>query len=175
MSDPILLNYIGGASGIIGAITGTVGAMMGYVSYRHSEQIKALDLRLELRKAENALRSIVRDLPSLLDDAKASRTNLSAVTGAQGSRAFTQWMENWEADNVTIESLIDKLLDRKETYAGFSSADLESRLVAAHSIELMATELRQKYQAALLADDERRKQIRPEIRGMSQGNLEGMH
>ncbi|MGO9444001.1 MAG: hypothetical protein ACLPXB_04395 [Thiobacillaceae bacterium] len=174
MVDPLLLNYLGEGTGIIGAITGTAGAMMGYVSYRHSEQIKALDLRLELRKAENTLRSIIRDLPTLLDDAKDSRINISAVTGVQGSRTFAQWMENWEADNVTIESLIDKLLDRNEDYDGLSSADLESRLVAAHSIELMATELRQKYQATLLADDEKRKEVRPIIRALTQGNLEGM-
>lgn len=32
-------------------VTGIAGAIMGYVSYRKSSQIKALDLRIELKRA----------------------------------------------------------------------------------------------------------------------------
>lgn len=59
MSDPDWLSYAG-------VITGIAGATMGYISYRRTGKMKTLDLRLELRKAVNDLRSSVESLPSLL-------------------------------------------------------------------------------------------------------------
>ena len=50
MTEP---GYVGMATGIIGAITGVAGMILGYVSYKHSNTLKSLDLRLELRKAVN--------------------------------------------------------------------------------------------------------------------------
>jgi hypothetical protein len=41
---------LGSVTGIIGAITGPAGCILGVLSYRRSQQIKALYLRLELRK-----------------------------------------------------------------------------------------------------------------------------
>ena len=51
MTDPHWTSYVGMATGIVGAITGVSGAIMGYIGYRKSSQNKALDLRLELKKA----------------------------------------------------------------------------------------------------------------------------
>src|SRR5450759_3809039 len=81
MSDPGLLSYVGAITGTIGAITGIAGATMGYISYRRTGKMKALDLRLELRKAANDLRSTVEGLPSILAQAKGSRI---AVLNARG-------------------------------------------------------------------------------------------
>ena len=43
--------YVGVVTGIVGMITGVTGACLGYLGYRRSGRVKALDLRLELRKA----------------------------------------------------------------------------------------------------------------------------
>lgn len=50
MADPDLLGYTGAITGVIGAISGIAGSVLGYIAYRRSDQLKALDLRLELRK-----------------------------------------------------------------------------------------------------------------------------
>jgi hypothetical protein len=50
------MSFVGVITGVVGTVTGIAGAAMGYVGYRRSVKMKALDLRLELRKAENTLR-----------------------------------------------------------------------------------------------------------------------
>jgi hypothetical protein len=47
MAEPHCTGYVGIATGIVGSITGIAGEIMGYVSYRRSNNIKALDVRLE--------------------------------------------------------------------------------------------------------------------------------
>ena len=56
----------GTVTGIIGAITGSVGCITGLISYRRSQRIKALDLRLELRKLASDVRAEVEALPGPL-------------------------------------------------------------------------------------------------------------
>ena len=50
---------------------------MGYMSHRYSKQLKVLDLRLELRKAEVDLRNVIEALPSLLEYANLHRKRAS--------------------------------------------------------------------------------------------------
>ncbi len=73
MPDPASLSIIGAVTGIIGAIAGIAGFVLGYISYRRSQQIKALDLRLELRKQVSDLRAMVEELPDLLPRSWESR------------------------------------------------------------------------------------------------------
>jgi len=47
----------------VGMVTGISGAIMGYISYRRSGQIKALDLRLELAKDRTGARSLLIACP----------------------------------------------------------------------------------------------------------------
>ena len=49
MTDPHWTSYVGMVADIVGAITGISGAIMGYISYRKSNEIESLGLRLELR------------------------------------------------------------------------------------------------------------------------------
>lgn len=71
-------NYVGVITGVIGAITGISGAIMGFVSYRRSGHMKALDLRIELRKSISDLHDSAQSLPSLLDLAQKSRIAIAA-------------------------------------------------------------------------------------------------
>jgi len=50
MAEPHWTAYVGIVTGAIGAVTGIAGAIMGFIGYRRSTAIKALDLRLDLRK-----------------------------------------------------------------------------------------------------------------------------
>jgi hypothetical protein len=81
MADSTWLGYVGVVTGGIGAVTGISGAVMGYIGYRYSRSMKALDLRLQLRKDESDFRACVENLPALLDLAKQSRIRVLAATG----------------------------------------------------------------------------------------------
>jgi hypothetical protein len=70
------LGYVGVITGGIGALTGICGAIMGYIGYRNSRSMKALDLRLQLRKDESDFRACVESLPALLELAKQSQCRL---------------------------------------------------------------------------------------------------
>jgi hypothetical protein len=56
---------IGTVTGIIGAITEPAGCVIGWISYWRSQQIKTLDLRLELRKQVSAVRVDIEALTAL--------------------------------------------------------------------------------------------------------------
>ena len=81
MTEPHWTSYVGMATGIIGAITGVSGAIMGYVSYRRSNRLKSLDLRLELRKAVNELQSNFSQIEKLIEYANQSRVAVFAARG----------------------------------------------------------------------------------------------
>jgi hypothetical protein len=50
MPAPAWLTYVGAITGIVGTCTGIAGAVISYVNHRRVSRVKALDLRLELRK-----------------------------------------------------------------------------------------------------------------------------
>lgn len=168
MSEPAWLGYTGAITGVIGAVTGISGAIMGYVAYRRSEALKALDLRLELRKTENNLRSTVDELIPLLEYAKKSRTAVASATGMLGSGALKKWLSELEADVAAVRSLEAELPPANPDYASMTHATLEEKLVAVHIIHAKATRLREKYDAALAADDKAREHIRADIRVRTQ-------
>lgn len=173
MSEPAWLIYTGAITGVIGAVTGIAGAIMGYISYRHSEKLKALDLRLELRKAEADLRSAVQELPSHLEHARKSRTAIAAATGRHGSGAFQHWINGWEADLAAVRSFEGELPDANADYTSAKHSELESKLVVVHILGSRAARLRDKYLDALAADDKEREHLRADLRVRSQVKVEG--
>jgi len=165
MPDPSWLPYLGAVTGGVGAFTGIAGAIMGFVSYRRSGNIKALDLRLVLRKDQEILRRIVNELPPLIDRAKDSRLRMaSARTGGVTSGAIKYWNDEREIDLATAKSLQTQLPELDFDYSKLTHSDLESQIVAVHSRQLTATQLQQKYLAALAADDRAREQIEADMR-----------
>jgi hypothetical protein len=150
MSEPNWLGYVG-------AITGIAGAIMGYISLRRSGKLKALDLRLELRRDEADVRELAQEFPALVERAHRSRRAVHAATGRIG--AFQQWLADCEGDPAAMRALHAQLSDPNNDYASASHAELESRLVAVHSLKSQAERLRDKYLAALVADDKERERI----------------
>lgn len=165
------LAYTGTITGIIGAITGIAGSIMGYIGYRRSEKLKALDLRLELRKADTLARSTVDDLPSLLERAKASRNAVSAATGMLGSGNLKGWLSEWETDFRTVKSLQAELPSTNVEYTQLDSLGLEAKLVAIHALHLRANQILEKYNASLAADDIEREHLRADVREITQSKL----
>ena len=160
MSDPNWLIYLGATTGVIGAVTGIAGAVMGYISYRRSGEMKALDLRLELRRAQVDYCAPVRELPALLERAKASRTAVSAATGMLGSGALQHWSSEWEKDEALASTWVGELPSTDANRASAGHQELESELVQVHEQHGHAVRLRDKYLASLAEDDHQRDHIK---------------
>lgn len=146
-------------TGTIGSITGIAGTIMGYISYRRSGQMKALDLRLELRRKANELRTVVQNLPSLLAHAKQSRTRVASAAGQLKSGSLEQWLANWDTDISTANSLELEVPNPSSDFADLKHRELEARLVNVHSVYLKATQLSEKYNGALAMDDKKRVEL----------------
>lgn len=173
MSEPAWLSYTGAITGVVGAITGIAGAIMGYIGYRRTKELKALDLRLELRKGENELRGLVQDLPAHLEHAQKSRKAVASAIGHLGSGALKKWLADWEADFESANSMVAALPPTSAEYGALDHATLEGKLVAVHAALGNARQLREKYDAMLAADDRERDHIREDVRARTEAKLEG--
>jgi hypothetical protein len=143
----------------VGAVTGIAGAVMGYVAFRRSGEMKALDLRLELGKMENEARAIVDGLPGLMDKANGSRINVLAATGLGRSGGHQSWDQAWKVDYDKVSQFPKKIREADKTSKAVSHAELEAMLLATHALRGAAGEVRDKYRATLAADDRQREQI----------------
>lgn len=171
MTDTTWLSYLGAATGIVGTITGIAGAVMGYVGYRRAGQLKALDLRLELRKSENDARTALQSLPSLLEQAKDSRIAVAAAMGQHGSSRVKLWTDAYEYDLSTAKALAEKAPDPNADHGGLTPAELETKLVEVYALRSKAGQMRANYEASLATDEKDREQLRADMRSQTRANL----
>ena len=153
MSAPDWLSYVG-------AITGVAGSIMGYVGYRRSGLIKALDLRLELRKAEIDLRASIPDLVALLGTARKSRDAILAATGMFQSGPHLKWREQYDGDYTEALKLAEGSIPPDTDHASASHTVLEANLVGAYALRKRVEALRARYSAGLAEDDRQRDRLR---------------
>lgn len=164
MFSPATLSIIGAVTGIVGAITGLAGLVLGWINHRRVQQIKALDLRLELRKQVSDVRAVVAALPDLLERSQASRSAVLAAIGLSQSGAFESWKAAWESDLKAARALASEVPDAAETYKRLRQQNLETKLVEVHAVATKAAALRDKYLTALASDDKEREHIRADAR-----------
>jgi hypothetical protein len=164
MSEPAWMGYVGMITGVVGAITGIAGAIMGYVSYRRSNSLKSLDLRIELKKALNVAQSALEQLERLIEDANKSREGVASATGRFNSGMMQKWKKEVEEDKNKVKLLAQKVPAADKSYDDSTPKELESTLVEVHRLQVQIDEIRNKYEAAVRADDEERKHIREDIR-----------
>lgn len=156
---------VGTVTGIVGSITGPAGCLIGWISYRRSQQIKTLDLRLELRKQLSGVRCEIEALPALLERARASRSAVRAAMGSgQQSGDNLIWKGELENDAKAVQALASELPNANETYQRSKPQKLENKLVEFHALAAKAAQLRNKYETALASDDKDRDHIRTEAR-----------
>ena len=156
---PMTLGSINDVTGIIGAITGPAALVLAWISYRRSQQVKALDLRVELRKQASDVRAAVLELADLLERSRASRIAVLAAMGALQSGGFETWKAELESDLYTAQALARELPNADEAYHRLKHQDLETKLVKVHAIAAKVTRLRNKYLRALAYDDKQREHI----------------
>jgi len=164
MLSPETLGLIGAVTGIVGATTGSVGCMVGWINYRRSQQAKALDLRLELRKRVSDVRLEVEALPGLLERSRASRAAVLAARGILQSGASGIFKDGVEQDIETVRVLRRELPDTDETFLPSKHHELETKLVEVHALATKAARLRDKYLKELASDDKEREEMRADIR-----------
>lgn len=152
MGEQDWLGYAGVITGVIGAITGVVGSALGFVAYRRTDQIKALDLRLELRKNNASLISDGNELLPLVEHAERSRLAVASAKGMYNSGATEKWVSECKGDRSIIESLIIKIPDAGEIYNDLSASELESKLVEIHTLQDKISRFRKKYDDSIASD-----------------------
>ena len=155
MADPHWTSYLG----IVGTLTGIAGSIMGYISLKRSAQIKALDLRIELKRAEANVRSKHQSLRQLMNQANASRRKVASAKGLFSSSFMDKWNAELEADGKACEQLKTELANEPTDYDCLSSKELESKLIACHKTELKIQSLLDKYQASIANDSEQARQL----------------
>lgn len=155
MPDPVFLSYVG-------AFTGVIGSVLGYVGYRQSAEMKAVDLRLQLGQGENELRFLVEHLPELMEFAKVSRTNVNAMGGQTGAQQF--WMNSYSSDSEVAASLALQLPSEDAAYETLKPAALAEKVVTLHRLRLQADRLTDKYRASMAEDDRARGERRADMR-----------
>ena len=157
MTEPHWTSYVGMITGIIGAITGIAGAIMGYVSYKRSNSLKSLDLRLQLRKCVTEVLASFSHLEELIEYSNESRQAVAAAKGTFNSGWMTKWKQDVESDKNSIRHLGETAPLADDNYDNLNSKDLESKLVEVHRLQVQVDALRKKYDDAVRADDEDRK------------------
>lgn len=167
MSAPAWLTYVGAVTGIIGSITGMTGAVMAYISYRRISHLKALGLRLELRKRQADAHEIVRGLPSLLNDANDSRFAVASAIGMLRTGGMEVWKEQLQTDLVAVRLLQAGFQHPPDDSTRFTHRELEDKLVEVHRLLTTASQYVEKYRMALAADDRERERIRNSMRPSS--------
>lgn len=146
-------------TGYVGVVTGVAGMVMGFRGFRRSNQIKALDLRLELRKGLGDAHLALSTLRELIDYADRSRQAVLAATGMLRSGNQVVWEQAVAADRATIDTLASSLRDEAADYTELSAEQLESEIVSAHRIRTELDGLVTRYRGEVAADDRTRERL----------------
>lgn len=160
MSAPAWLSYVGAVTGIVGTVVAIVGAIVAIVSYRRVAKIKALDLRLEVRKLETDVDHALSLLPTQIEDAKQSRIAIKSATGS----LQTGWMQNWlrgaEADRAAMIRQHGEFKAAIPDHKSMTEDELETRSIELHQLKTKIDGYIEKYRASRAEDDQEREQYR---------------
>ncbi len=159
MSDSAWLSYVGAATGIIGAITGITGAALGYISYRRSGRLKALDLRIEVRRADVDHRNGLNNLLSLVNAASHFRIAVASASGRLKSGNMELWRQTIDGDRTKVELMLKQLPEEDTDYSRYSHEQLETRLVKLHSMQSVVSDMTNKYVTEIAKDDKDRERL----------------
>ena len=143
----------------VGTLTGVASLGIATAAFIRSRRSKALDLRIELRKEEKATRTLLDELPGLIDHANSSRTSINIATGHFNSSSQVVWNQACETDRMEVATLRRQLPQLEIDYRKYEPEELEAALIAMYELRAKAGRLREKYQASMSADDKARDQI----------------
>ena len=171
MGAPSWTDYVGAVAGVVGMVTGISGAVMGYLGYRRSNQIKALDLRMALQKDLGAARACVTTVRELMASAHGSQRATLAARGLSQSSAIDAWEKRLEVDRAEVATLAAAIPREGTDFAALSEAQLEAALINAHKIKIGLSTLIERYRGEIAADDEARRQIAQQATAMAAARM----
>lgn len=160
MTNNDLLSYIGAITGVIGTITGIAGAVMGYLSYRKTSEIKALELRLEIMKTGVEVFQKAEDLAGLLARAKRSRNAVASAMGTYKSGAHEKWVRQHTADEESLDSINESVDQLNVDYSKAPLRELEKAIGEIHGLRTMVMGITERYVGFIAEDDRNREHIR---------------
>ena len=160
MSEPHWTGYVGMVTGIVGAITGIAGAIMGYVSYKKSNEIKSLDMRIELKKSKENFAIHLKQTEEFLPLANQSRIRVAAGTGKRLSGAMVQWKQEFESDQEDLKKIADEFSKLIKNYDELTPVELEEELLNIHRLRNRLSEIKDKYNSAFEEDNKERERIK---------------
>ena len=145
-------------------IKGIAGVMMGLISQKKINNMKALDLRLELKKSEADYYSKISKIKKLLEEANKSRQSVASATGKLKSGMMKEWKKDFALDKESLASLSDTFPYKKQNYDRLVPNELESKLIEIHKLQNNLRQLEDKYIATIQSDDTERNHIRENTR-----------
>jgi hypothetical protein len=155
-APPPWVVYVGLVTGIIGSMTGISGAVMGFISYQRTKGMKALDLRLVLRRDEADVQAIASGLPALLEKAGRSRLAIAALDGSIESGAIKAWKADLAADKARVSRLLARVPDVQSNHRELLPEQLETKIIDVHRFRAEVDQVHNKYLAELEADERKR-------------------
>jgi hypothetical protein len=157
--------------GYIGILTGLIGTFIGIAAYVRSNQVKKLDLRLELRKGLGDAHEALSTLQAVMEAAANSRPRVLAMRGLGGSGNMIAWEQSLATDRAEVDRLAPLLRDEAADFTALSTEQLESEIVSAHKLKASLATLVDKYRGELAADDEARRQRHHEVVTMTAAQM----
>ncbi|HEU0277133.1 MAG TPA: hypothetical protein VFQ95_04870 [Rhodanobacteraceae bacterium] len=148
MANQVWLAYIGAIGGLVGALAGIGGLVLAILAFRRTGQLKALDMRLELRRCYRLLRSDAEGIAAFLKGAKGQYLQALANMGNYQSSAKQQWLTEWGADFVHAEAFAKQVASFEMRAQSNSQAQLEAQLNAVQDLQHQLGAIASKYGAA---------------------------
>lgn len=167
-----MADYIGAITGIVGMVTGLFGAVMGFLGYRRANQIKSLDMRLELRKVIGESHDLLTDLRSLIEFANSSRRAVLAAHGQGRGGSMQVWEQALATDRAEIDRITAALRSEDADFTALSTEQLESELVPAYKLKNALSRLVEKYRGEVTADDAARRQIADQVTAITAARIQ---
>jgi hypothetical protein len=120
------------------------------------DQIKALDLRLELRKTLGDTHESLSVLRELIAEAEVSRPRVLSMQGNLGG-ALTGFNQMVAADRTRLDAMVAPLPSEVTDYSSHTPEQLEKEIVTVHRIAANLATMNAKYRAELEQDNEARR------------------
>jgi len=97
----------------------------------------------------------------------------AAMGGGIQSGNYIHWKNTCTADLAEVKALRARLPESGDDFHTLSTVQLESKLVDVRALRDKATRLRDKYNAALAADDKSREEIRSHNAAIARARMTG--
>jgi Tfp pilus assembly protein PilO len=142
MPDPHWTSYVGMATGVFGAI-------MGSLSYRKSNQIKSLDLRIELKRALTETNSGFKELDKIMNKANDLKQEFAILQNALSSGMMNKWKKELQTNKERVAQLSRRLPKEGTSFDGLNQKSLEDKIIEVHEIQTGVRSISKEYKEVI--------------------------